>query len=385
MAPAFVSIVREYPGCRTRIQGFTGSDPWRPSGILRQSSRRVRHRVDPWGLHRRRPQRPLPPTTHLRSQNRDGSWRSGDPPGRSPTSGRKVCPAAPPTRPAPGPSTSSPSSPSTRTGSARSSPSSGSSRSATPSSPIRACPRRSPPTPSTTRTRSAAFVDAVRWGAVTSADANAYQAPFRSGANVEAYQLEPLRRALQRTPYQPAARRRRRPRQDHRGRPGHPGAAAAPPGPNRRHRLPAQPVAQVAGRDAREVRAGLRHRQQRAHGRGAPQPRPRTPTRSGCSPASSSPWRGSAAAGPATPPGRLRRGREATTRHGATRSTSSSSTKPTTLPPPARATLGGGRGYAVDSQRTRHSRPGRDAASTGSSSARPRTTGTRSLSRRCSR
>src|SRR5450756_3238744 len=42
----------------------------------------------------------------------------------------------------------------------------------------------------------AAFVDAVRWGAVTSADENAYQAPFRSGANVEAYQLEPLRRAL---------------------------------------------------------------------------------------------------------------------------------------------------------------------------------------------
>ncbi|MGV1007205.1 MAG: DISARM system SNF2-like helicase DrmD [Dermatophilaceae bacterium] len=42
-----------------------------------------------------------------------------------------------------------------------------------------------------------AFVDAVRWGAVTSADATAYQAPFRSGANVEAYQLEPLRRALE--------------------------------------------------------------------------------------------------------------------------------------------------------------------------------------------
>jgi superfamily II DNA or RNA helicase len=42
----------------------------------------------------------------------------------------------------------------------------------------------------------AAFVDAVRWGAVTSADENSYQAPFRSGANVEAYQLEPLRRAL---------------------------------------------------------------------------------------------------------------------------------------------------------------------------------------------
>jgi superfamily II DNA or RNA helicase len=43
----------------------------------------------------------------------------------------------------------------------------------------------------------AAFVDAVRWGAVTSADPNSYQAPFRSGATVEPYQLEPLRRALQ--------------------------------------------------------------------------------------------------------------------------------------------------------------------------------------------
>lgn len=42
----------------------------------------------------------------------------------------------------------------------------------------------------------AAFIDALRWGAVTSADPTAYQAPFRSGAAVEAYQLEPLRRAL---------------------------------------------------------------------------------------------------------------------------------------------------------------------------------------------
>lgn len=45
--------------------------------------------------------------------------------------------------------------------------------------------------------RLGAFVDAVRWGAVTSADDKAYQSPFRSGATVEAYQLEPLRRALQ--------------------------------------------------------------------------------------------------------------------------------------------------------------------------------------------
>ncbi|MFH9426190.1 hypothetical protein [Streptomyces sp. NPDC017529] len=42
----------------------------------------------------------------------------------------------------------------------------------------------------------AAFVDAVRWGAVTSVDANSYQAPFRSGANVEAYQSMPHRSDL---------------------------------------------------------------------------------------------------------------------------------------------------------------------------------------------
>ncbi len=42
----------------------------------------------------------------------------------------------------------------------------------------------------------AGFIDALRWGAVTSADPNRYQAPFWSGVNIEAYQLEPLRRAL---------------------------------------------------------------------------------------------------------------------------------------------------------------------------------------------
>ena len=42
----------------------------------------------------------------------------------------------------------------------------------------------------------AGFIDAMRWGAVTSAEPNRYQAPFWSGVNVEAYQLEPLRRAL---------------------------------------------------------------------------------------------------------------------------------------------------------------------------------------------
>ncbi|MFD6445909.1 DISARM system SNF2-like helicase DrmD [Promicromonospora sp. NPDC060204] len=42
----------------------------------------------------------------------------------------------------------------------------------------------------------AAYVDALRWGALTSADPKTLQAPFRSSASIEAYQLEPLRRAI---------------------------------------------------------------------------------------------------------------------------------------------------------------------------------------------
>ena len=42
-----------------------------------------------------------------------------------------------------------------------------------------------------------AFVDAVRWGAVASAKPGDFQSPFRSGATLEPYQLEPLRRALE--------------------------------------------------------------------------------------------------------------------------------------------------------------------------------------------
>ena len=40
------------------------------------------------------------------------------------------------------------------------------------------------------------FLDAVRWGAVTSADSNTLQAPFRSGITIEDYQLDPVVRAL---------------------------------------------------------------------------------------------------------------------------------------------------------------------------------------------
>jgi SNF2 family DNA or RNA helicase len=40
------------------------------------------------------------------------------------------------------------------------------------------------------------FLDAVRWGAVSSADVSALQAPFRSGIQIEDYQLDPVARAL---------------------------------------------------------------------------------------------------------------------------------------------------------------------------------------------
>ena len=42
-----------------------------------------------------------------------------------------------------------------------------------------------------------AFLNAVRWGAVSSADMRILQAPFRSGIEIEDYQLDPLVRAVQ--------------------------------------------------------------------------------------------------------------------------------------------------------------------------------------------
>ncbi|MFZ0120900.1 MAG: DISARM system SNF2-like helicase DrmD [Pseudonocardiaceae bacterium] len=42
----------------------------------------------------------------------------------------------------------------------------------------------------------AAFLHAVRWGAIASADTTALQAPFRSGIQIEDYQLDPVVRAL---------------------------------------------------------------------------------------------------------------------------------------------------------------------------------------------
>ena len=42
-----------------------------------------------------------------------------------------------------------------------------------------------------------AFLDAVRWGAASTADVQNIQSPFRSGIDIEDYQLDPVVRAIQ--------------------------------------------------------------------------------------------------------------------------------------------------------------------------------------------
>ena len=42
----------------------------------------------------------------------------------------------------------------------------------------------------------AAFLHTLRWNSVTATDPNLFQAPFRAGIKIDAYQMEPLRKAL---------------------------------------------------------------------------------------------------------------------------------------------------------------------------------------------
>jgi superfamily II DNA or RNA helicase len=44
--------------------------------------------------------------------------------------------------------------------------------------------------------RFAAFLHTLRWGCVTATDPNLFQSPFRAGIKIDAYQMEPLRKAL---------------------------------------------------------------------------------------------------------------------------------------------------------------------------------------------
>ena len=181
---------------------------------------------------------------------------------------------------------------------------------------------------------------------------------------------------------EPAARRRRGPGQDHRGGPGPAGAAAAAPRPVGDHRLPAEPVAEVAGRDAGEVRPGIRDRQQRADGPGAAQPRAeRQPV-----PAVPAGDRvhgvAAVAARPAAAARRVRRRPGHRHARGGTPSTCSSWTRRTTSRPRARpASPGSAATRWTASGRSRRGRWPR-SASTGCSCPRPRTTATPSRSPR---
>jgi hypothetical protein len=42
----------------------------------------------------------------------------------------------------------------------------------------------------------AAYIHTLRWNCVTATDPKLFQAPFRAGIRIDAYQLEPLRKAL---------------------------------------------------------------------------------------------------------------------------------------------------------------------------------------------
>ncbi|MBI4880611.1 MAG: hypothetical protein HY812_13280 [Planctomycetes bacterium] len=44
--------------------------------------------------------------------------------------------------------------------------------------------------------RFAAFLHTLRWNCVTATDPNLFQSPFRAGIKIDAYQMEPLRKAL---------------------------------------------------------------------------------------------------------------------------------------------------------------------------------------------
>ncbi len=56
--------------------------------------------------------------------------------------------------------------------------------------------RTSPPRASTRRATFSAYLHTLRWNCVTATDPRLFQSPFRAGIRIDAYQLEPLRKAL---------------------------------------------------------------------------------------------------------------------------------------------------------------------------------------------
>ena len=90
--------------------------------------------------------------------------------------------------------------------------------------------------------RLGAFLDAVRWGAVATADTQALQAPFRAGITIEEYQLESGRPGIVDASGQPACCRRCWARQDDRSRPSGAGTPSAAPCAFGDRRVPSKPL-----------------------------------------------------------------------------------------------------------------------------------------------
>ena len=222
-----------------------------------------------------------------------------------------------------------------------------------PSPRIRGCRRRSARTASTTRTPWPPSSTRCAGARSPRRTPNSYQAPFRSGANVEAYQLEPLRRALQ-------SARTNLLLADDVGLGKTIEAGLVIQELLLRHRarsviIVCPPSLSLKWQDEMREKFGLRlrDRQQRADGAGAPQPRAERQPVPALPPGDRVAWRGCRRCAPSGccatctptsrdtgtgPPVRLRRARRG---RGAPRRARRS---------PSAAT--GFRGYAVDSHRT---------------------------------